>query len=88
MSQATPGGFREALSRLRRHSIARLGAIAIVFLFVVAVFVFGTSVPSPRHLGAAFGFGWSFLTFFRLWLVLVNQSCFVGSGRWAEFTLG
>jgi len=54
VSQATPGGFREALSRLRRHSIARLGAIAIVFLFVVAIFADVLAAELPvilRHQG-------------------------------------
>ena len=54
MSQATPGGVREALSRLRRHSIARLGAIAIVLLFVVAIFADLLAAELPvvmRHQG-------------------------------------
>jgi peptide/nickel transport system permease protein len=56
---ATPGGVRVALSRLRRHAVARLGAIAIVSLFVVAIFAEALAAELPivcRHRGTWFLF--------------------------------
>jgi peptide/nickel transport system permease protein len=54
-----PGGIRLALSGLRRHAIARFGAIALVSLFIVAIFADALAAELPiacRYKGERFLF--------------------------------